>query len=215
MNWPSFIRSNAQRVNSYHATIMPAVILTLACSTGLAEDTTKKTAVAEEASLRQSQPQASLPNDSPGIRLAKKHMGELLPLIEHLRKRSPAQYEKAIRDLDRSAKRLESLRKRDAKLFEIALQEWTTRTELQLAKAKLRVGKSSGGSKKIRDHQTKLLDLQIQRLHRETELLSKRRANYEERVSQLNVQIERANELRLKLEKQKDELRSDTSTQEL
>ena len=157
----------------------------------------------------------SLPNDSPGIRLAEKHMQELLPLIEHLQKRSPGQYEKAIRELDRSAKRLESLKKRDAQLFEIALEEWTTRTELQLTKAKLRVGKSADGDQRIRDRQATLLDLQIKRLNRETELLSQRRANYEDRISQLNVQIERANELRAKLERQIDELRSGNPSQEL
>lgn len=156
-----------------------------------------------------------LPNDSPGIRLAEKHMQELLPLIEHLQKRSPGQYEKAIRELDRSAKRLESLKKRDAQLFEIALEEWTTRTELQLTKAKLRVGKSAEGDQRIRDRQATLLDLQIKRLNRETELLSQRRANYEDRISQLNVQIERANELRAELERQKDEFRSGNPSQEL
>lgn len=157
----------------------------------------------------------SLPNDSPGIRLAETHMQELLPLIEHLQKRSPGQYEKAIRELDRSAKRLESMKKRDAQLFEIALEEWTTRTELQLTKAKLRVGKSAEGNQRIRDRQATLLDLQIKRLNRETELLLQRRANYEDRISQLNSQIERANELRAKLERQKDELRSGNLSQEL
>jgi hypothetical protein len=107
------------------------------------------------------------------------------------------------------------MKKRDAQLFEIALEEWTTRTELQLTKAKLRVGKSAEGNQRIRDRQATLLDLQIKRLNRETELLLQRRANYEDRISQLNNQIERANELRAKLERQKDELRSGNPSQEL
>lgn len=127
---------------------------------------------------------------SPGVELAKSRVKELMPLLERLKKRAPHQYEKAIRDLDRSAKRLETIRKRDEKLFDAAMREWTTRSEIQLRKAKLHVAHTGADAEQLEQLQRKLIGIQIERLEREIELNDVKTKAYEERIKALQRQLD-------------------------
>lgn len=130
---------------------------------------------------------------SPGLKLAQAKMRALVPLLENLKKRAPHQYEKAIRDLDRSAKRLESIRKRDEKLYELAAREWTLRSEAQLLKAKARVVKSNMDAEQWAQLEGAILEVQIARLEREIELSDAKKKGFEERLKHLKRQRDKTN----------------------
>jgi len=169
-----------------------------------------ETAGSQSAAVDKKSRPLSPSEDSPGFELAKKHLNELLPVLKHLKNHSPQQYEKAMRDLDRSAKRLDSIKNRDSKLFDISVREWKTRGHVDLLKAKVRIKKSDVDQKEILQQLQLLRDIELERLERELAILDERIAANEERVRQTKQMIDRGAELRTKLNAQRLRLESET-----
>lgn len=144
-----------------------------------------------------------------GLELARHHFRDLLPVLDHLRVHSPQQYEKAIRDLDRSAKRLESIKRRDAKLFEISLREWQLRGQIDLLKATLRVKKSESGRQAMLRHLQSLRQAEQDRIERELVLIDEREVAYKDRIEQVEALIERNASLRKQLNEQRQRLEAE------
>jgi len=132
--------------------------------------------------------------DSPGVQLARRHLAELLPLLSHLRAHEPAQYDKAIRELDRAAKRLESQQRRGDAFYDLALLQWQSRGRIDLLKAKLRVRPSESDRKRLLAEMRSLREVEIQRLRLECEVLSERQRMLAARVSQAESAALRARE---------------------
>ncbi len=146
--------------------------------------------------------------ESAGLELAKQHLRELVPVLNHLKSNSPPQYEKAIRDLDRAAKKLDTIKRRDAKLFDIALREWKTRGQIDLLKAKFRVNKSDVDKQRMLDRLSSLQRTELERIDRELELLDQREVAAQERIQQSELSLRRGEELRRQLLAQQAVLRS-------
>ncbi|MGV3483901.1 MAG: hypothetical protein ACO1RT_05750 [Planctomycetaceae bacterium] len=144
-----------------------------------------------------------------GLALAVRHLQELIPVLDHLREHSPPQYEKALRDLDRSAKRLESIKRRDAKLYEISLREWRIRGQIDLLKAKLRVKATDADQREMLQRLKTLRQAEKQRIERELVLIDEREAAYKDRIGQLSALIERGDSLREQLNDQLQRLESE------
>ncbi len=149
-------------------------------------------------------------SDTPGFELATKHLSELLPVLKHLQKHSPRQYEKAIHELDRSAKRLNMIKQRDSKLFDISLRQWKMRGQVDLLKAKVRVKKSEPDQKAILQQLKALHDIELERLDRELALIDERLVVNEDRLRQTKQMIERGVEHRKKLYEERVRLESET-----
>lgn len=132
--------------------------------------------------------------DSPGMQLARRHLAELLPLLSHLRVHELAQYDKAIRELDRAAKRLESQQRRGGELYDVALRQWQSRGRIDLLKAKLRVRPSESDRKRLLVEMRSLREVEIERLRLEWEVLSERQRMLAARVSQAESAAKRAKE---------------------
>lgn len=131
------------------------------------------------------------PSSSDGLELAHKHLHELVPVLEHLRVHSSVQYEKAVRDLDRSAKSLEAIKKRDGVLYEISLREWKARCQIDLLKARLQVQKTPQNERQMLERLKSLREIELERLSRELVLLEDRNRLYEDRIRQSRQLIER------------------------
>ena len=144
------------------------------------------------------------PSQSAGFELTRAHLRELMPVLDHLRTKSPQQYEKAIRDLDRSAKRLESIKRRDVKLFEISLREWQTRGQIDLLSAKLRVKKSERDQQVMLELLQSLRDTELERVQRELALVDEREVAYKDRIRQMNQFLVRSDSLRQHLNEQQE-----------
>lgn len=149
-------------------------------------------------------------SESLGLELARRHLQELLPVLNHLRTHSPQQYEKAIRDLDRSAKKLESIRRRDAELYAISLREWQLRGQIDLLKARLRVKKSPAGQQEMLQRLQSLREAERDRIERELALIDEREAAYKERIEQIAALIRRGESLREQLSEQRQRLESES-----
>jgi len=135
------------------------------------------------------------PSSSEGIELVNKHLRELMPVLEHLRAHSSAQYEKAVRDLDRSAKSLEAIKRRDGVLYEISLREWKARCQIDLLKARLQVQKTPQNENQMLERLKLLREIELERLSREIVVLEDRNRLYEDRM-QLSRQLIERGEMR-------------------
>jgi len=73
------------------------------------------------------------------------HQPELAEVLAHLRKRKPAEYARAIEELDRSVQPLTSGKAKDPRLHELELLAWQARTRVDLLGARLMSGKERKG----------------------------------------------------------------------
>jgi hypothetical protein len=77
------------------------------------------------------------------------HQPDLARVLDDLRKRKPAEYSRAIEELDRSVQPLTSGKAKDPGLHDLELRAWQARTRVELLGARWLAGK--GGKKKNRD----------------------------------------------------------------
>lgn len=116
------------------------------------------------------------------LALVKEHLPELEKLIERLRKDDPRQYDLAIRDLAKSARKLETAKNRDEALFEIEVEILKTQSQAKLLAGKL----------KVRDSESdrKLLRTVVERLHKAEVARSEYNVDYlKDRVQRAQQQL--------------------------
>lgn len=131
---------------------------------------------------------------SPGVQLAQQHLVDLLPLLTHLEAHEPAQYDKAIRELDRAAKRLEMQQRRGGEFYDVALRQWQSRGRIDLLKAKLRVRPSETDRKRLLAEMRVLREVEVERLRLELESLAQRQQVLATRVAQAEAAAKRTRE---------------------
>lgn len=76
---------------------------------------------------------------------------ELAELLAHLRESRPQEYERAIRELHRTAERLAGIQERDHTQYDLELKLWTAQSRVQLVTAKLRMDSTDELKSKLRD----------------------------------------------------------------
>lgn len=79
------------------------------------------------------------------------HQPELAKVLANLQKRKPAEYARAIEELDRSVQPLTSGKAKDQRLHELQLRAWQARTRVELLGARLVAGKEDKGAGKTKD----------------------------------------------------------------
>lgn len=84
-------------------------------------------------------PSTSEPGEAQALKLVRDELPALQKVIDRLRADSPTQYEKAVREIGRSAKRLEAVRLRDEQLYRLELDLLRSRTTISLLVARLKV----------------------------------------------------------------------------
>jgi len=140
----------------------------------------------------QSDSQSETPIKSPGVELAERHLPELLPVLGHLRDHEPQQYDKAIRDLDRAAKRLEMQARRGEKFFDAAMRQWQARGRVDLLKARLRVRPSDEDSARLVAAMKAYRESELARLTLERQTLEQRQRTLTQRAEQATQAANRA-----------------------
>jgi len=158
--------------------------------------------------------QESSPNDqrSAGRMLAETQLRELIPVLDHLKKASSPQFEKAIGDLDRTAKRLDAIKNRDSKLYELSLREWKLRCRIDLLKARARVRDSEKVQMQLSARMAQLPGIQSARIERELTLLDDRERTLRERAHNTEVTLKRVQTQRLALSRQQERIRERQAT---
>ncbi|MEZ6092555.1 MAG: hypothetical protein R3C05_32010 [Pirellulaceae bacterium] len=142
--------------------------------------------------IAQSESPASAVDDE-GERMAEalvdQHLPELKPVLASLKKHSNKEYRKAMTDLARTSRRLQSLQKRDETGYEIevAYVQWQTRADLALAELAIR------DTPKTRDQLKQALinreQVRMDRMNHERSRLIQRIDRMQEQVLRLDQQI--------------------------
>lgn len=117
------------------------------------------------------------------LQMVDRHLPELTKMLAFLRTNTPREYERAIRDLNRKARRLAFSRERGEAFFENELRVIKIETQVDLATAKLRLNDDVSLRKQLRENIVQLQRLKVERLRLERELIEKR-------ISKLNSQLE-------------------------
>ena len=110
------------------------------------------------------------------MQLASQHLPQLTPLLEQLKIDQTRQYERAIIDLARSAKKLNAAQKRDERLFQVELELLKADTEANLTAARLKVRDKLQDRNKLHDAVARLHAAKQAKMQYEVELLRKRLA---------------------------------------
>jgi hypothetical protein len=81
------------------------------------------------------------------------HQPELAKVLANLEKRKPAEYARAIEELDRSVQPLTTGKAKDPRLHELDLRAWQARTRVELLGARVMAGKEGKGDAKEKDRE--------------------------------------------------------------
>jgi hypothetical protein len=79
------------------------------------------------------------------------HQPELAKVLANLEKRKPAEYARAIEELDRSVQPLTTGKAKDPQLHELDVRAWQARTRVELLGARVMAGKEGKGKEKDRE----------------------------------------------------------------
>ncbi len=96
-------------------------------------------------------------------RLVQSHLPELTDVLKQLRAVQPREYERAIQDLAKAARKLELAQNRDPRLFDIELELLQAQHRISLLTAKLKVRDSESDRKRLRAAAKRLHDAQVTR----------------------------------------------------
>lgn len=165
-------------------TLLPGICfcLLLTCSSLLqGEDlqsaSNRKSEVNTEKSSEQTKNrELNIQNEQLTHELVNEHLPQLISLLKQLKTDQPRQYERAIWDLARSAKKLNAAKKRDKQLFEVELELLKAETEANLIAARLKVRDKPNDRKYLREAVARLHAAKQSKMRYEIEIYQKRLA---------------------------------------
>lgn len=163
---------------------LPAIAcLCLACCTSLvhAEDSQSNQpgdvkAKTQNSLVQTKNRELNTENEKLAQNLVEEHLPDLMPLLKQLKSDKSKQYEKAIWDLSRSARKLSLTRKRDAGLFNIELELLKAETDANLIAARLKVRDKPEDRDNLREAVTRLRSAQESKFRYEIKVYEQRLA---------------------------------------
>lgn len=108
------------------------------------------------------------------LAFAREHHPELVKLFRQLERNAPAEYAKAVAELDRDRDRLEKLRTRQPDRFDAALAEWKLSSRIRLVLARLSLAADPKLEAELREMVRERAELRLAPLRAEKERLEKR-----------------------------------------
>ena len=106
--------------------------------------------------------------------LVETHLPELKSVLAHLRRQQPREYGLAIRDLAKSARRLETAKTRDQRLYDIEVELLQAQSDAKLLTAKLKVRDNEPDRKQLREAVQRLQQAEIARAKYDIRTLQER-----------------------------------------
>lgn len=137
--------------------------------------------------------------ESKAIKLVQSHLPNLKEILRRLRENEPGEYAKAIRDLARSARKLEWAENRADGSFDLELELLKSQTEVNLLTARLQVRDNARDRKQLRVAAERLQSAQIAKAKHDVQVLRERLARTQK---QLNVAQQRLQERQTNAEEQ-------------
>ncbi len=130
-------------------------------------------------------------NEGLALKLVREELPALQKVLDRLRADSPAQYDKAVRDIGRSAKRLEAVRVRDEQLYKLELDLLKSRTTSSLLVARLKVRDDESDRNALKATVKQLHQAELARAIYEVETLQKRLQKTKQQLSQAQSRLEK------------------------
>ncbi|MGB7343124.1 MAG: hypothetical protein WBD20_02830 [Pirellulaceae bacterium] len=121
--------------------------------------------------------------------LVKQHLPELGKLLSRIQTDNPRQYELAIRDLAKSARRLESAKSRDEELYEIEVELLKSQSSLKLYAAKLKVRDNEDDRQALRKSAQRQLNAEVARAKYNVRILAERAQRAQQQLSAANDKL--------------------------
>ena len=123
------------------------------------------------------------------LQLVRSHLPKIEQMLVRLRDSNPAEYQRAIRDLAKSARKLELAKKRDQAMFEIEVEILKARSDVNLLTAKLKLRDGDSDRKSLRRAATQLQQAEMARDEYEIKILEERLATTEHQIDILRERI--------------------------
>ncbi|MFK8111555.1 MAG: hypothetical protein AB8B91_05120 [Rubripirellula sp.] len=123
--------------------------------------------------------------EAKALDLVRAHLPELKVVLSQLREKDPREYDRAIRDLVKSARKLELAKNRDEQLYDIEVELLKAQNQVNFLTAKLKVRDSKSDRKRLRESLERLQESQIARAHYDVNV-------YQERLNRAQAQLEAA-----------------------
>jgi hypothetical protein len=134
--------------------------------------------------------------------LVQAHLPELTKVLSQLRAVQPQEYDRVIKDLARSARKLEIAQNRDQHLFEIEVELLQAEYHASLLTARLKVRDSESDRKQLREAAKRLQHAQIARAEYDVNAFRQRLARSQQQLESAVARLEaRKNEAEDQLEK--------------
>jgi hypothetical protein len=127
-------------------------------------------------------PAWSAERETEALAFVQEHQPELARLLVYLRRHDPRQYQRAVRELVRTAERLALVKQRDARRYELELQAWKTRSRIDLLAAQWQIRPSD----ELRD---RLRMAVTQQVEQQKNLLLNERERITQRLEKLDAQL--------------------------
>ena len=133
-------------------------------------------------------------SESAVMELVQAHLPELTNVLKQLRSVQPQQYQVAIKDLAKSARKLELAKKRDPRLFELEVELLQAEHQASLLMAKLKVRDSQSDRQKLRQAAKRLQQAQIVRAQYDVDFFRQRVARAEQQLETAKQRLQSRSE---------------------
>ncbi len=124
------------------------------------------------------------------LQMVRAYLPELKELLGHLREKDPRQYDRAIRNLARSARRLEAARRRGQEALELEVGVVQAQSAVNLLIAKLKVRDSKQDRQALRDAAERLAIAELARSRHELAVMRSRLKRLQKQVDQTAKRID-------------------------
>lgn len=116
---------------------------------------------------------------------------ELSPLLAHVKKSRPSEYEKVIRKLFVDSERLAHSRETQPQRYELELKNWQLESRIQLLVAKLTMDRTPALEQKLRDALAERLDVRRRLLAFDHDRHANRAASIDKQLAELDAKREK------------------------
>ena len=120
---------------------------------------------------------------------------ELLSRLENSKKR---RYNQAMAGLDKAVKKLETIKKRTPKRYDVALEQWKLESRIKVAGAQVKLNDTEETRAKLESLVTQLVDFHIQRLKNDRNQIEQRLQQTESRLKEFESNRDKMIEKRIK-----------------
>lgn len=176
----------AKRITSSNSSSRGTVVLLALCSVSFAivasaveaRPATNSKTMAEarntSAPKKTQQPTVDQETEAKSLALVQAHLPELSPVLKRLRADQPREYDRAIRDLAKNARKLELAKNRDERLYDAEVELLKAQNEVNLLTAKLKVRDRQNDRKRLREAASRLQQAQLVRAQYDVEIFQQR-----------------------------------------